>query len=300
MTTIAQVIDRTYRDYLTPPGEQPARFKVGAGGIDSNPATTTLPVDTAMLQPEEQDLIGVGTLIEGGLELFLVEQVTGDPPTSLEVRREMYDTSAAALSAGDYLYLAGDDAKSRKSVFDAVADAITAIYPDLYTIDVSELSGQAGPMELPEDAAEVTDVLYQSGHSWVPVQGWQDFRNFPHTSSGRAIQTRRVTGVPLLVYYRKAPVRPTAESDELADLFIEDSWVKVIEVGAVAQLMANKDLDQATIDFITEALEAQNFQVGQGADIRNSLIQYQNFLMNPLRRQLALQEDDRVVYNRVY
>ena len=60
--TIAAVIERVYRDYLLPPDEQPARFAVDTGGITA--VATTLPVDAAMLSPEETDLIGAGTLIE--------------------------------------------------------------------------------------------------------------------------------------------------------------------------------------------------------------------------------------------
>lgn len=294
MTTIGNVIDRIYRDYLTPPGEQPARFQVGAGGIDAS--STSLPVDVTMLSAELQDLIGVGTLVEGETgEMFLVETVTGDPPTSLTVRREMYDTDPFALTAGDYLYLAGDDHQPRKAVFDAVADAVTALWPDLYTIDVEDTSGRNGPIELPAAALMVVDVQYQSGGRWLPARTWRELRNFPYVSTERAVQVDEFDGYRLLVYYRKAAVRPTAESDDLADLFVDESWVAVLMVGAVGQLIANKDLDRATINFITEALEAQGFEVGEGADLRNSLLQYQGFLKRPLRARLRLQEEDRIV-----
>lgn len=298
MTSIADIIDRAFRDFLTPPGEQPTRFQVGSGGIDTS--ATTLPVNLDMLNVEEKDAIGVGTIVEGETgELFLVEGVTGDPPTSLTVRRKLYDTDAAALTAGQYLYLAGDDHVARKTVFDGIADAVTALWPDLYQIDVWETTAELGPTEIPEEALTVVAVDYQDGHRWLPVRGWSEQRNFPYLSSGRGIQTRqRYAGASLLVYFRRRATRPTAESDELADLNIEESWAKVVVVGAVAHVVANKDLDRATIDFITEALEAQGFQLGSGADIRNSLLQFGDFLKRPLMADLATREDDRVVYTR--
>lgn len=296
MTTIANVIDRIYRDYLTPPGEQPSRFQVGSGGI--NTTATTLPVSTTMLTAELIDAIGVGRLIEGESgELFMVEAATGDPPTSLTVRREMYDTDAAALSEGDYLYLLGEDHKPRKAVFDAVCDSISGLGTRLWTVDVEETFATADPIELPSEASYVDDVEYLSGNRYVPVQGWDFKRNFPHYSSGRALQLRGLAaGTIIHVYFRRLPSRPAAESDTIADLYIEESWVKPIMVGAVAQVVANKDLDQATIDFITEALENQGFEIGAGADIRNSLLQFQDFLVQRLEDTLALETDDRVVY----
>lgn len=297
MTTTADLIDRAFRDYLTPPGEQPTRFKVDTGGIDDS--STTLPVDVTMLGPEQQDAIGVGTLIEGETgELFLIEAVTGDPPSSLTVRREMYETTAQALAAGKYLFLAGDDHKARKSVFDGVADAVSALWPDLYDIDVWETVAEAGPTEIPEDAVTVTNVEYRDGARWLPARGWKELRKHPYVSTDRAIQLgHRYAGCDILVHFRRKPVRPTAETDTLEDLLVDEAWSKVVVVGAVAQVAANQDLDRATIDFITEALEAQGVEIS-GADIRNSLLQYQSFLKAPLMADLASQEDDRVVYVR--
>ncbi len=301
MTTIANVIDRIYRDYLTAPGEQHSRFLVAGAGIDNNPATTTLPVDTALLSPEEQDIIGPGTLIEVGSEIMLVEQVTGDPPTSLEVRRQMLGTDIAAHAAGDEAFIASDDYTPRKTVFDAVADAIDNLWPDLYTIQVEELSTSANPLELPEGAKEVIDIRASYGGKWVRAGSWDEIHDFPLVASGVAVQVKGlIDSVPIHIYYKKAASRPAAETDTLADLGVSESWVKVIAVMAAAQAISNKDLDEATIEFITHALDVEGFGIGQGANIRNSLVQYGNFLMAPLKRALHVSHRDRVVIDRSY
>lgn len=305
MTTIGQVIDRAYRDYLTPPGEQPSRFLVGSGGIDDSSAA--LPVDLALLSPEEQAIIGLGTQIEvvsvsTGGELMLVEATSGGPPpTSLTVRRNMFDTGAAAHIAGDLAYIAGDDYMPRHSVFVATADAIEALWPDLWTIRVDEVPSGAGPIELADDVKEVVDVRRQSGSRWPQVTAWDEIHDFPLTSTGIALQTYgQATAGMLQVYYKVSPIRPEAEDDLLEDLGVAEGWVKAVVVGAVAQLVANKDIDASTIDFITEALEAEGFKVGAGTDVRNSLLQFHRFLMTPLKRALHYTQRDRVIHEKSY
>lgn len=302
MTTIAQVIDRIYRDYLTPPGEQPTRFQVGVGGIDNS--SVTLPVDVSMLAVEESGAIDAGTLLEvispsTGGELVLVEATSGDPLTSLTVRRSMYDTTAAAHAAGDFIYLCGDKYVPRSTVFDAVADAIGMLYPALYRIAVEETVVTSVPIELPSAAKEVVDVRYYNSHRWLPVSGWDEIHGFPHVSTSRALQVRRLPANTLIqVYYKQAPTRPTAESDVLDDLGVDEAWAKVVKVGAVAEVAARFDLEEATVDYITESLEAEQFDAGETTDIRNALLQYQEFLMRPLIRALRIEHRGRIKIRR--
>lgn len=284
MTTIADVIDRVYRDWLLPPSEQPARFEVGAGGVASS--ATTLPVDTALLSPEEEDLIGPGTVLEVGSELMLVEAVSGDPATSLTVRRGMYGTTAADHDADDLIYLAPDF--PRKVIFDAVADTIEALWPDLWAIKVEETYADSTPVELPSDCEDVLMVRVATGSSWTPAIGWEFISPHPHASTEKALQfSNGANGQAIHVVYRAATTRPTAETDDISDLNVSEGWVKAVTVGAVAQVVAHEDIDRATVEFITGSLAAEGFQAGAGAELRNSLLQYQGFLLEPLKRALA-------------
>jgi hypothetical protein len=255
-----------------------------------------------MLSAEEQDIVGPGTLIEIGSELLLVEAVTGGPPaTSSTVRRAMYGTTAAAHAAGDYAYIAGDHYIPRHSVFTAVADAVDGLWPDLWTVAVEETWADSHPVELPSTVGEIMDIRVNSGHRWSRVGSWEELQNFPLSSTGVAFQS---VGVPsntfVQVYYKKIPTRPTAEADTLAALGVEESWVKVVVLAAVASLISNTDLSKSSIDFITEGLAAEGFQVGQGADIRNALLQFQDFQLRPLKRALAMQRHDRVLIDKAY
>jgi hypothetical protein len=300
MADIADVIERVYRDYLLPPDEQPSRFTVDTGGIDAS--ATTLPVDTALLSPEETDLIGAGTLIEvvsttTGGELMLVE-ATDDPPTSLTVRRNMFGTTAAAHIATDLIFLAPDF--PRQTVFDAVADTIEGLWPRLWTPKVEETYAATDPVELPAACEEILEVRVLAAKRWVLTGGWELLTNYPLASTDKAIQFMAGgSGESIQVLYRAAPTRPTTESDVLTDLNVEAGWVKVVAVGAAAQVIANEDIDRATVDYITQMMESEGFPAGAGANLRNSLLQYQDFLIQPLAAGLEARNRTSIVIDAV-
>ena len=56
--------------------------------------------------------------------------------------------------------------------------------------------------------------------------------------------------------------------------------------GVAAQLMAGKDIPTATADYITDQLSVSNFPVGSANSVRNSLLQYQQLLINQSRKYL--------------
>lgn len=297
MTDIASVVDRINRDFLQSPGEQPSRFVLDdTGGIsDSDTSAVT---DTTLLNPEEEDLIGAGTLLEIESELVLVEAVSGTSPAlTLTIRRGLYGTTAAAHADGVDILLADENYVPRHSVFVAVADAVEALWPDLWTVGVEETFADSNPIELPAVSGEIVDMLVLQGVRWRRQGTWEELQDFPLSSTGNAVQ---VSGVPenasLQIYYKKKTVRPTAEADTLASLNVETGWVKLLVVSAVAQLVSRADLSKATVDFITQALEAEaGGPVGSGADIRNALVQFSEFQLQPLKRQLHSKQHDRLI-----
>ncbi len=302
MTTIADVIERVYRDYLWPPDEQPARFAVDTGGITDT--ATALPVDTALLSPEEESLIGPGTIIEvvstdTGGELMLIEAVTGSPATSLTVRREMFGTSGVAHIATDLIYLA--PGFSRQKVYDAVADSIESLFPRLWTTAVEETFISASPVELPAECEEILEVRFLTNNRWVVIGGWELLTDYPLTSTEKAIQFKAANSGSIQVKYRAAAIRPSTDETEvlLDDLLVLDRWIKIVTVGAAAQMVSGEDVSHATIDFITEALAAEGFPVGAGATLRNSLLQFQDFLIRPLADALEARNRTGIVYEEI-
>lgn len=261
-------------------------------------AGTEVWVDTTLLSAEEEDLIAGGTLLEFESELVLVTAMSGTAPNfELTIRRGMYGTTAAIHAADTEIRIASEDYIPRHSIFTAVADAIEGLWPDLWTVGVEETWADSEPVEVPAVVGEVLDLRVRSGGRWRRLGSWEELQDFPLSSTGNALQVSGVpAGVEVQVYYKKKPSRPTAEADTLASLGVESGWVKVIVAAAVAALIANRDLNQATIDFITQSLEAEaGGPVGTGTDIRNALLQFQDFQTRPLKRQLNLKGFDRVV-----
>ena len=300
--TVASIVNRINRDFLQAPGEQPSRFVIDdSGGISSSDLTVI--TDTSLLSPEEEGLIAGGTLIEAGSELILIEDISGSSPAfTLTIRREMYGTDAAAHADGAELVIAGEDHVPRHSIFTACADAIEGLWPDLWTVGVEETWADIEPVELPATVGEVLDLLVLSGGKWLPIGSWTELQDFPLHSTANAIQINGIRpNSEVQVYYKRKPSRPTAEADTLASLGVESGWVKVIVANAVAALVANRDLNAATIDFITQSLETEaGGPIGSGTDIRNALLQFQRIQLDSLKRALPLKGHDRVHVDDTY
>lgn len=297
--TIASIVDRVQRDFTVPPGEQPVRFVVNdSGGISDS--DTSVVVDTGLLHPEEEDLIGVSTLLEIDSELVMVEAVAGDSPDyTLTIRRGMLGTTAAAHADATEILVAGDDYIPRFSIFEAVADAVESLWPDLWTVGVEETFAANFPVELPAVSGEILYVLENVGSRWRHTGGWEELQDFPLSGTGNAVQLNGCRG-PIQVYFKKKTVRPTSEADTLADLGVESGWVKIVVLSAVASLVARMDLTKAITEFITQSLEAEGFNPGEGADIRNSLLQLRDFELGPLQHQLAQKQHSRLVVDTEY
>jgi hypothetical protein len=101
-------------------------------------------------------------------------------------------------------------------------------------------------------------------------------------TSKTAVQT---LGIPAsrsaeLMYLARFP-RAAAESDNLSGVNFElpVRWERIIVAGIAAQMLAGRDIDHATQEFITEQLEAQGFPVGSGRRVLSGLITYRDYLI---------------------
>tara|TARA_R100000805_G_scaffold16063_1_gene18179 strand:+ start:16 stop:561 length:546 start_codon:yes stop_codon:yes gene_type:complete len=88
------------------------------------------------------------------------------------------------------------------------------------------------------------------------------------------------------VTFKKKFIEPTSESDTLSTIGLEDEYVPIIMAGVAAQMLAGRDIPSATTDYISQQLAVSNFPVGSANSVRNSLLQYQQLLMNQARKYL--------------
>lgn len=300
MTTTAQALDRLFRDWLEPADEQPARFTLAAAITTTS--QTSFTVDPAFLSPEESALFGPGTVVEIGQEWAQIGLFDEDTNVASACKRGVGGTTAAT-------HLVAAEGKiapkfGRRSAFDAFADEVVALFPDLSAVTVAE--------DLTFNASTYTEVAATVQHPmyvWARAVGSSDaprskfnvefFDHFPDSSTGKAIT---VSGLPNggsghLVYRSSFP-RPSTEATDLnTTCLLNDEWVRIAIVGAAAQLISAKDLSAAEASFLSEQLAQQNFPVGSGGSVRDSLLRYRQFLLGRAKSAQRGREDTIVTTN---
>jgi hypothetical protein len=291
MSTVAAVIDRVYRDYLYPASDRPAMSRLTTTVTN---AGTSIVYNPGLFTPEEEALLGAGSLIEIGCELMLII-VPNIESRTLTVVRGQNGTTAAIHTAGDSIYVA--PVYPRQVVFDAVADNVVRLYPTLWAVETDAITTDTIPVELESDAVEIIKFMYPDTDTISGSTRWMHataslLTDFPYVTSTVAIQFHE--SVPsgragYLTYKRKFP-RPTVETDDLTissgTFLLLPQWERIIAVGAAVDVISARDIDLATQEFITETAAAESFPVGSGEKIRNSLIRYYEYLISQAQRDL--------------
>lgn len=298
MTLMGELVDRALRDWLEPSDDQPARLKL-AGVMSATQQTLTY--DASMIGPEELETVGPGTLIEVDSEEMLVGDIDETANRLSGITRAVNGTAAAVHAAGSFAY--PNRLWRRRVIFDALADQIVSLYPDLYQVRSSDLMTVSLTGYTEVDAADadllVTPMWFYgqwpgstSGH-WVrvPMSDGDFLDGFPPSSTGKAFYVRRHgCGGTTSGYltYRAKFCRPEDEVDDIEDdLGLDRSWEPIVLVGAVAYLVAGRELDLATQRRLSQQLEQQNYPAGTPSKIRDNLLRYQALLTKQAKDDLA-------------
>lgn len=281
MTTVGDLVNRTYRDYLEPSDDQAVLASVN-GAVTAS-ATSIVYAD-ATLAPDEEDLLAPGVLIEVGIESMRVTDVD-DATNTLTVVRGVNGTDAATIANGAEIRVA--PLYSRRSVFEAVCDNIVALYPDLYRVAMTTITSASSPVAIPAEATSVRYAQAVSGSSPYPV-GFELLRNYAPSTTGQSVLLSGINpGVSVYLVYEARFDRPTALTDEINDAYgIDPSWERIIVVGTAAQVVAGRDLDPLSQEYIVEQMEGENLPVGSGQRVRNGLLQLHQALLTQARRNL--------------
>jgi hypothetical protein len=284
-----------------------------------NDSVTDIVFDGDMLSIEEEDALDKGTIIEINQELMICTDLNAVTNT-ITVKRGMKGTSAAAHTAGDLIKLSPPF--PRKNVFDAVCDQIKNLFPTLFAVETQSITTGTGYtllgsydapgthnyiMSILGAISQYTDFSAGSdttGVNFSPVtSSLIELPNpFTYTDSDGVSRTITYTTGPSVVHaiqfagiasghtahvtFKKKFIEPTSESDTLSTIGLEDEYVPIIMAGVAAQMLAGRDIPSATTDYISEQLAVSNFPVGSANNVRNSLLQYQQLLMNQARKYL--------------
>ena len=283
MAAVSTLIDRIYRDFLNKPDDLSA-FSRLEGGI--NDSVTSLSYEAGLFSSEEENLLGNGALIEIDQELMLVTAANTSTRT-LTVSRGYAGTTAAAHSDEANLYI--NPTFPRKSVFDAVADNISRLYPSLYNITTTNVTSNSTYAEVPATTVSIVNSWVQnaSGDQYTSA-GIELLTNFPPSSTNTAVQfSNTANGKTVYLVVKRKFGRPTAETDDLSTAcFLEDSYHQIVMIGAVADIMGATDVDASTQEFITEKLSAENYPIGSGERLRNALLRLRSLLIDEARGDL--------------
>ena len=99
------------------------------------------------------------------------------------------------------------------------------------------------------------------------------------------------------ITFKKKFIAPANESTTLASIGLESEYEPIVMAGVAAQIMSGRDIPMATQNYITESLQAAVYPVGSSTSIRNSLLQYQQILIQQARKNLRARYPESVSIN---
>ena len=328
-TTIGKLIDRVYREYLEP-ADNVESFSILSGSMTDS--VTELSFDGNYFTQEEEDALDAGTIIEVGTEL-MYSTALDTVNNSVTVKRGVRGTTAAAHSAGDEIKIAPEF--PRKNVFDAVCDQIENLYPTLFAVDTQSFTSGTGYSTIgtydapgthnylvaPLKAlSQYTDWSAGSDQTGLRYQGvavemidlpnpftYTDDtgteRTITYTSGPDVVHALQFVGIAsghtVYVTFKKKFIPPTSESDTLASVGLESEYEPIIMTGVAAHLIAGRDINLVDASYITDQLEAAAYPVGSSNTIRNSLLQYQQLLIQQARTNLRSKYPEPVQLNSI-
>ena len=324
-TTIGNLVDRVYREYLEAP-DTVNSYSYLTGGISDT--ATTIAYDDNLFSVEEEDALDAGAIVEVGQEIMFTTALN-TVSNEITVKRGQRGTSATAHSSGDIIKIA--PVFPRKAVYDAVCDQIENLYPTLFAVETKSITAKTGINVLDGSSDNYLVAPIKAISQYTDFDAGQDstisqFRGvsvelvdlpnpFTYTDDAGASQTVTYTSGPskvnaiqsfgitagktIYVTFKKKFVAPTLESTTLASVGLETEYEPIVMTGVAAQLIAGKDITKLNASYITEQLETTVTPIGSSSNIGNSLLRYQQLLIQQARSNLRSKYPEPVQLNSI-
>ena len=329
-TTIGDLVDRVYREYLEPP-ESVESYSYLTGGISDS--VTTVGYANDMFSVEEEDALDAGCIIEIGQELMFstaLNTVTNE----ITVTRGARGTTAASHIAGDLIKIRPEF--PRKNVFDAVCDQIENLYPTLFAVETKTITSGIGYRVIGTYGSDVDNNNYlvapikaisqytdfssgtdETGLKFIGVAvemidlpnpfTWTDEdgteRTKTYTTGPQVVHALQFQGISsgyeCYVTFKKKFISPTAETDTLVSVGLETEYEPIVMAGVAAQMVAGKDISKLDAKYITDQMSITNAPIGSSNSLRNSLLQYQQLLIQQARKNLRAKYPEPVTLNSI-
>jgi len=277
MSDMRNLVDRAFRTYLEPPNARAAIAKLDGAILATD---TALIVDiTAWQVPEDEELMRQGVLLE--IDSELIEVLTYDEFTgTCDVDRAKEGTVAVDHADRSSIKLSPN--YTRLSVFEALADNISQLYPSLYTVRaVMVQGGRAAAME---DPLAVDIVEMTAGANGGPPIGGK-IVDFHPDIGGRAVVADQMMG-SAWVRYRRRFGSATSEDDTYEDLGLDPRWANIALIGACADLFVGQDIEASQVEWVGGVLAAENITVGTRAQVAGAMLRYREVLMDRAKSEM--------------
>ena len=306
-STIGNLVDRVYREYLEPNDDIQSFSNLRTAITDTT--TTTVAYESDFLTTEEEDAMGSGAFIEINQELMLVLALNTADET-LTVKRGARGTTAETHAQTDLIKI--NPPFIRLNVFNAVKDQIENLYPTLFAVESQTITSASGYVALTgaDDSRIVAPLKAVS--QYTSISGDQTSIQFRGvsielidvpttvTSTGKVVQFSGIaSGVNVHCTFRKKFGEVTSEQNTLSDTGLETEYEPIIMAGVAAQMISGKDIPAATTEYISDSIQASVYPVGSSTSIRNSLLQYQQILIQQARKDLRARYPEPVSLNSV-
>jgi len=267
--------------------------------------TDAVSLSASVLPIADISAVSRGT-IEIGDELVWVDSVS-QQLSSLQVPpygRGFRGTTAAAHAAGTRVISSPMFPRAR--VKQALNDAITAVYPDLFGVGVTEFAWNPSRNTYPLDngALDVLSVTHSTvgpSKEWLPARRYRLDRNADpdEFSSGSSISVyERITpGRTVRVLYTKQPSRLSA-GQSFANTGLPASCEDVIRLGAQFRLVPMVDIPHLSGASAEADFAAQQRPVGSAATLGRYLLQVYQVRLGEESRRLRNLFNERSHYTR--
>ena len=328
--TIGDLVDRVYREYLDPVENVDSYTTLE---LAVNTTDTTIKYDGNLLSVEEEDALDSGCIIEIGQELMF-STALNTVSNEITVKRGQRGTTAAEHSLHAIIKI--KPTFPRKNIFDAVSDQIKNLYPTLFAVETIELTASTGYKLLGTYGSDGDSYNYlvaplkaisqytdwQSGsdqtglkYNGVAIEMIDLPNPFTYTDDTQTERTKTYTTGPDVVHavqfvgisaghtvyvtFKKKFVAPTNESTTLTSIGLETEYEPIVMAGVAAQLIAGKDISKLNASYITEQLEATVSPIGSSNSIGQSLLRYQQLLIQQARSNLRSKYPEPVQLNSI-
>ena len=329
---IENLIDRIFREYLEP-NDDVQSFSILRLGLSADSSDTTVNYSNSYLTSEEEDSLEPGAVIEINQELMLVTSLSTSAE-QLTVKRAWKGTTLAEHSVDDIIRV--NPVFTKKAVFDAISDQIKNLYPTLFAVETIELTASTGYKLLGTYGTNVdtynhlvaplkaisqyTDWQSGSDQTGLKYNGvgvemidlpnpftWTDDtqteRTKTYTTGPSVVHAVQFVGIAaghtVYVTFKKKFVAPTDGTTTLSSIGLETEYEPIVMTGVAAQIISGRDIPTATVENITQGIALQNYPVGSSASIRNSLLQYQQVLIQQARTNLRSKYPEPVQLNSI-